>query len=192
MVLPLTKADIRKRVLAQRLALNSAQRVLFAHKAAILGLESAAPFKGQTIALYWPARSEADPRGLIDALDQAGHFLALPVTQSRADPILFRRWKPGDRLEMGGLGIMQPLAGSPECQPDILFVPLAAFDRRGARIGYGAGHYDRALAKLRAQKQILAIGLAFAMQEVPEVPAEPHDHRLDLVLTERELITCRE
>ena len=87
--------------------------------------------------------------------------------------------------------IPEPAAHLPACHPDVLFIPLAAFDRRGYRIGYGAGHYDRALASLKAKKPVLAIGIAYATQEVPEVPAEPHDQRLDFVLTEREAISCR-
>ena len=92
----------------------------------------------------------------------------------------------------GGVwGIRQPPPAAPEVFPDILIVPLLAFDRRGHRIGYGAGYYDMTLRQLRAQKSIVAIGLGFAVQEISAVPATPHDERLDLVLTERELIDCR-
>jgi 5-formyltetrahydrofolate cyclo-ligase len=89
------------------------------------------------------------------------------------------------------MSIEEPLKGAPEVAPDLLFVPLAAFDRTGNRIGYGAGFYDRTLRQLRAMKPICAVGVGYAAQEAPAIPAEPHDESLDYVLTERELIDCR-
>ena len=101
-----------------------------------------------------------------------------------------RAWTFGELLETGGFGLREPGAAAPEVLPDILIVPLLAFDRRGHRIGYGAGYYDMTIASLRARKSIVAIGVAFAAQEVAEIPATPRDARLDLVLTEREVIGC--
>ncbi|MGH8514459.1 MAG: 5-formyltetrahydrofolate cyclo-ligase [Gammaproteobacteria bacterium] len=91
----------------------------------------------------------------------------------------------------GKMAIEEPLPAAPEAEPDLLFVPLAAFDRAGHRIGYGAGFYDRSLAGLRAKKPICAVGVAYASQEFSEIPHEEYDERLDYVLTERELISCR-
>ena len=99
--------------------------------------------------------------------------------------------RPMGRSARGVWGIRQPTADAPEVAPDILLVPLTVFDRRGHRIGYGAGYYDMTITKLRALKPIVAIGLAFAVQEVDEVPTTPRDARLDLVLTEREVIDFR-
>ncbi len=89
------------------------------------------------------------------------------------------------------MAIEEPLPAAPEAAPDLLFVPLAAFDRTGHRIGYGAGFYDRTLAELRAKKPICAVGVAYSSQEFPKIPHEEHDESLDYVLTERELIGCR-
>ena len=187
----MSKAQLRSEALVRRKAITAAEAaVLRAH----LAREGMALLRGRPAgiaSLYWPILAEADPRALLEALANAGIATALPVTVSRAAPLLFRLWKPGDPLVPGQMRIPEPAAHLPECHPDILFIPLAAFDRRGYRIGYGAGHYDRALASLRANKPVLAVGIAYATQEVPEVPAEPHDQRLDFVLTERETISCR-
>ena len=97
----------------------------------------------------------------------------------------------GDALASGQWGIREPLPDALEVAPDILLVPLLAFDRRGNRIGYGAGYYDMTITALRAHKSVTAIGIAFAAQEIAAIPATPRDARLDLVLTEREIIHCR-
>ena len=102
-----------------------------------------------------------------------------------------RAFRFGDPLVSGVWGIREPRPEAPEVAPDILLVPLIAFDRRGHRIGYGAGYYDQTINSLRAQKSVLAVGLAFAAQEIAQVPSTPRDARLDLVLTEREIIDCR-
>ena len=143
------------------------------------------------ISAYWPIRDEADTRPLLAALAELGVTTALPVTGGRGHPLVFRAWKPGDAQNPGQMAIPEPLSTAAQVEPDVLFVPLAAFDRRGHRIGYGAGHYDCTLAQLRAKKPVVAIGIAFATQEIAEVPSEPHDQKLDFVLTERELIDCR-
>ena len=102
-----------------------------------------------------------------------------------------RAWAFGQPLVAGVWGIRQPPPDAPEVFPDILIVPLAAFDRFGQRIGYGAGYYDMTINRLRRMKQVVAIGLAFAAQEIAQVPATPRDAPLDLVLTEHEVIDFR-
>ncbi len=102
-----------------------------------------------------------------------------------------RAYSFGDELARGQWGIREPKPEAPEVAPDILLVPLVAFDRAGHRIGYGAGYYDMTIAALRAKKPTLAVGLAFAAQEIREVPITPRDARLDLVLTEQETIDFR-
>ena len=109
----------------------------------------------------------------------------------REQPLQFRLWSAGDRLQRGSLGILEPSPDAAEVTPDILLVPLAAFDRAGHRIGYGAGHYDRTLEQLRAASRIIAIGVAFAAQEIPDIAASAHDVPLDLVLTEEQTIDFR-
>ena len=128
--------------------------------------------------------TEAIYHDLIDA----GAQLALPVIDARGKPLIMRAWKIGDELKPGQWGIRQPLPQAPQVDPDILLVPLAAFDRAGHRIGYGAGYYDMTIRALRATKKVVAIGLAFAAQEIPRVPATERDERLDFIMTERETI----
>src|SRR6202011_6370566 len=124
-------------------------------------------------------------------LAAAGARLALPVVAGRGKPLIMRAWGFGEPLAAGVWGIREPKPAAPVLAPDIVIVPLLAFDRAGQRIGYGAGYYDLTLARLRAAKTIVAVGLAFAAQEVPAVPFTPRDEPLDLVLTEEEVIGCR-
>jgi 5-formyltetrahydrofolate cyclo-ligase len=115
----------------------------------------------------------------------------LPVVTGRGKPLIMRAWSFGQPLASGVWGIREPLADAPEVLPVVLLVPLLAFDRHGHRIGYGAGYYDMTITALRAQKRVTAVGLAFAAQEIERVPTTPHDARLDLVLTENEIIDFR-
>jgi 5-formyltetrahydrofolate cyclo-ligase len=135
---------------------------------------------------YWRIRSEVDPRPILRALVRRGQTVAL--SQIIHPKLSWREWRPGDVLVKGGFGVREPGPDAPECFPLALLVPLAAFDRRGGRLGYGKGHFDRSIAALSSMHPVVAIGLAYAMQEVPSVPAEPHDRRLDVIVTERELI----
>jgi 5-formyltetrahydrofolate cyclo-ligase len=145
---------------------------------------------GIVVSAYWPYRSEIDPRPLMQRFANAGARLALPVTPAKGsdDPLRFHIWSAGDALHPRAFGVHEPHPSAEMVEPDILLVPLLAFDRRGGRLGYGAGHYDRTLERLRALKPIQAIGLAFAAQEIEGVPMEAHDQRLDAVLTERAFI----
>jgi 5-formyltetrahydrofolate cyclo-ligase len=144
------------------------------------------PPTGAIIAGYWPMGEEMDPRPLMLALASRGHALALPVTPPRGQPLTFRAWAPGAALRAGPMGTSEPFAGD-ELRPDILLVPLLAFDRVGRRLGYGGGYYDRTLAALPGAK---AIGIAYAGQEMAEVPAGPQDFRLPLIATEAGVIFC--
>ena len=140
---------------------------------------------------YIPIRSEFDPRPLMQRFAEAGAQLALPCVTGRGQPLVMRAWRFGEPLVSRQWGLREPAADAPEVLPDILLVPLAAFDRAGHRIGYGAGYYDMTIARLRALKPVTAIGVAYAMQEVSQVPADERDARLDLVLTEGEVIDPR-
>jgi 5-formyltetrahydrofolate cyclo-ligase len=137
-------------------------------------------------------RSEINPVPLMRKLADAGATLALPAIAGRGKPLIMRAWTFGEPLASGQWGIREPVPEAPEVAPDVLIVPLAAFDRDGHRIGYGAGYYDMTINALRAKKKVTAIGIAFAAQEIPKVPATQRDARLDLVLTERETIDFRE
>ncbi len=140
---------------------------------------------------YSPMKSEFNPIPLMRKLADAGARLALPVTPKRGNPLIMRAFAFGDELASGVWGIREPKPEAPEVFPDIMLVPLAAFDRAGHRIGYGAGYYDRTIARIRAMKPVTTIGLAFAVQEIGKVPATPFDQQLDLVLTESETIEIR-
>ena len=133
---------------------------------------------------YLPMRTEIDPLPLLGAIFSAGVSTALPVVPGKGVALHFRRWHPGDATVEAGFGTREPSPASPLVDPDLLLVPLLAFDAEGYRLGYGGGYYDRTLARLRASPNaVTAIGIAFAEQEVDDVPHLDYDQRLDGVLT---------
>ena len=144
----------------------------------------AAHLRAGIVSGYHPLGGEMDPSPLLARLAAAGAQLALPVAESRHAPLTFRAWRPGDAQLPDAFGIPSPTADAPAVAPDLIIAPLLAFDRRGGRLGQGAGHYDRTLANLRAVRRVFVLGLAYAGQEIDEVPTEPHDQRLDAILTE--------
>ena len=148
-------------------------------------LDAWSPPAGAAVAGFWPIRDEIDIRPLLHALAARGHPIGLPVTPRRGLPLSFRRWTPGAHLLPGRFGTV--IADGPDMVPDVLLVPLLAFDRAGRRLGYGGGYYDRTLAGLPGAQ---AIGCAYALQEIATVPTGPHDIRLPAVATERGLIRC--
>jgi 5-formyltetrahydrofolate cyclo-ligase len=188
--LEMQKATLRATALAARDALSGERRAAAAQAIARRGLPFEI-FAGAVVAGYSPIRSEIDPVPLMRKLAVPGVQLALPVIMAGDQPLKFRAWSPGDRLQRGRLGILEPSADAKEVIPDILLVPLAAFDRAGHRIGYGAGHYDRTLEQLRKLKAITAVGIAAAVQEVEAVPTLSHDAALDYVLTETQMLDFR-
>lgn len=147
--------------------------------------------KSATVAGYWPVASEMDPRPLMEHWRAAGHPLCLPYSRQRGAPLEFRPYAPGAALAPDAVGIPSPLIDAPLLLPDIIMVPLLGFDRSGGRLGNGAGFYDISLAALRAERGVLAIGIAYAVQESADLPVETHDQPLDWVLTESEAIKCR-
>jgi 5-formyltetrahydrofolate cyclo-ligase len=185
-----SKSHLRAAALAARDALTLEQRAAAAQAVAERGLPIEIT-RGAIVSGYSPIRSEVDPAPLMRALAVQGAQLALPAVMARGKSLAFRAWSPGDRLMLGPLGILEPSPAATELIPDIMLVPLAAFDRAGHRIGYGAGHYDYTLAHLRKLKHIIAIGVAFAAQEIEAVPALSHDVALDYVLTETEALDFR-
>src|ERR1700680_4139039 len=185
-----SKSDLRAAALAARDALSSEQRAAAAQAAAARGLPFAI-VSGTVVSGYSPIRSEIDPVPLMRALAAEGARLALPAVMARGKSLAFRAWSAGDRLMLGPLGILEPSPAATELIPDIMLVPLAAFDRAGHRIGYGAGHYDYTLAHVRKVKPIAAIGLAFAAQQIEAVPSLRHDVALDFVLTETRVFDFR-
>ncbi len=146
---------------------------------------------GTIVSGFMPLKSEINPLPLMRKLAEAGAKLALPVVAGRGKPLIMRAWNWGEPLVAGVWGIREPPPEAPVVDPDIVLVPLLAFDRAGHRIGYGAGYYDLTIAQLRAKKPITAVGIAFAAQEIETVPITAFDAPLDLVLTENETIDLR-
>jgi 5-formyltetrahydrofolate cyclo-ligase len=185
------KQSLRRAALERRAGLAAPERAAAAEAVVAGGLKLAAlNAAGGVVALFSSIKDEIDAAPLAAALAEAGHALALPALVEPAAPLVFRRWRPGDQLVPGFKGILEPPATAAVVQPAVVFVPLAAFDRRGFRIGYGGGYYDRTLGD-PAHARPVAVGLGFAVQEVFRVPDLPHDVRLDHILTERETIACR-
>jgi|SRR5215213_5338493 len=184
------KSIIRKDALMRRDALPAAERAKAAETIAALAFPVPVE-RGQVVSGFFPLKTEISPLPLMRKLVDAGAQLALPVIDGRGKPLIMRAFAFGDALASGQWGIREPKADAAEVAPDILLVPLLAFDRQGHRIGYGAGYYDMTIGKLQAMKPVVAIGIAFAAQEIGEVPVTPRDARLDLVLTEREIIDLR-
>jgi 5-formyltetrahydrofolate cyclo-ligase len=181
------KPILRKEMIARRDALPAKERAAAAAAIAARPLPVAvAP--GMIVSGFSPLGSEINPVPLMRKFADAGTQLALPAVAGRGEPLIMRAWTFGDPLVPGVWGIRVPAEDAPAVDPDVLIVPLLAFDRRGHRLGYGAGYYDMTLAALRAKKPIVAVGIGFAAQEVDEVPISPRDARLDLMLTEREVI----
>ena len=184
------KSDLRTVALARRDALPAAERMAAAETLAARPFPVAvAP--GAIVSGFMPLNSEISPLPLMRKLAEAGARLALPVVVGRGLPLSMRAYAFGDALVKGVWGIRVPPPEAPEAAPDVLLVPLLVFDRNGNRLGYGAGYYDMTIAALRAKKPVVAVGIAFAAQEVDVVPTTPRDVRLDLVLTEREIVDIR-
>jgi 5-formyltetrahydrofolate cyclo-ligase len=177
------KPQLRIEARARRKALAAAQpdfaRLLAAHA-------DAPPLRpGTIIGAYHALPEEADPALLLAALVERGHHIAFPRVVTKDAPLEFHRVPDGDVLRAGAYGIAEPAAHFPRVKPELLLVPLLAFDARRHRLGMGGGFYDRTLEALR----VPAIGIAFAGQQLPSLPAEPHDIALDAILTEHGLIS---
>ena len=137
---------------------------------------------------YYPLPDEMDPLPLMLALAEKGHRLCLPVVVAPRTSLVFRAYQAGDHLHAGALNVQEPTEAQEKRIPDILLMPLLAFDRFGQRLGYGGGFYDRTLNELRQTKAVRAIGIAYAAQEVASVPTGHYDRPLDAIVTERELV----
>ena len=183
------KDGLRQAAFARRDAIDREQRRAFSTAIAERLLALPELQDRRPIGAYWPIRSEVDPRPAMEALLARGQEVAL--SQIIHPRLSWRSWRPGDVLIKGGFGVREPGPDAPEIFPTALLVPLAAFDRTGHRLGYGKGHFDRAIAALSALHPVLTVGLAFSAQEIEAVPNEDHDRGLDIVVTEREAIYAR-
>jgi 5-formyltetrahydrofolate cyclo-ligase len=184
------KAAVRSIKIALRRKLSDSEAAAAAGHAAGHALQLLGDVAGKIVSLYMPIQGELKPGLLAEKLREAGAILALPRVISGDEPMTFRAWGADDPLAKGFGGIREPDPSAPLVTPDVVIVPLAAFDRRGFRIGYGRGHFDRTLGPLAREERPLMVGYAFALQEVEEVPRELHDVPLDAVVTETEIIRC--
>ena len=184
------KAQLRKDITPRRNAAHeavkdSAPLALMAHRFPVT-----AQAGRSVVSAFYPYQTEIDTRPLLGKLAGEGWTTALPVVIKLGLPLEFRRWLPGEPTILGKWDIPRPSEEAPVVQPDVLLVPLLAFDRNGFRLGYGGGFYDRTLAGLRALKPVTAIGIAYSAQEVAAVPHDGLDQPLDFIMTEKELIAC--
>ena len=177
MTIDQVKADARKAAFASRkLAFEAGQG-----RAADLLADVLAAHRGKALSGYMPMRTEIDP---LPAMAAHQGTVCVPVIIGKGQPLKFREWTPGCAMVPGEFGALIPADGA-WVEPDILIVPLLAFDARGYRLGYGGGFYDRTLQALRAQRPTFAVGYAFSAQQLADVPIDQFDQRLDAIITER-------
>jgi len=185
---PAGKTAARAAALEQRRTAHAAGAPGAGRLAAGYALEEIAARRGvSVVAAYLPIRDEIDPLPAMLALTGLGYRLAVPAIVAKAAPLEFRGWTQGGPTVAGPLGVPAPVGGE-RVEPDLLLVPMLAFDRRGHRLGYGGGFYDRTIAGLRSAREVVALGFAYADQEMPAVPDSEHDMQLDAIVTERGVI----
>jgi 5-formyltetrahydrofolate cyclo-ligase len=185
------KRALRERMKAWRAALPPADALRDAEAVAAHGLEFLGPLTaGTVVSAFAPMPGEFRLWPLLRRLAREGVQLALPVMQGKAKALIFRAWAPGDATDSAVWGIAEPKPDKPVLEPDVLIVPLLAFDRDGWRLGYGGGFYDRTLRGLRARKSIVAVGVGYDGQQIEAVPHFDYDERLDWVLTPSGALRC--
>ncbi|MCA1974464.1 MAG: 5-formyltetrahydrofolate cyclo-ligase [Caenispirillum sp.] len=186
-------ADTKQRLRAECLARRPAVAEAAGRGRAALALRDVflqhwTPSPDAVVAGFWPMREEVDVLPLLTAAVEAGARACLPAVVGKAQPLEFRAWRPGMALEDGPYGTRHPPADAGAVEPSVVLVPLVAYDRAGGRLGYGGGFYDRTLQALRLRRPVLAVGVAYAGQAVPQVPEEAHDEPLDWIATETGII----
>jgi 5-formyltetrahydrofolate cyclo-ligase len=177
------RKDQREVLIARRVAISRNDRAEWSERitAAILRRLDGNP--PGILGFYWPFRGEYDPRVIVRLLDAQGVRLALPVVVQKAAPLVFRSWRPGERLVPGVWSIPVPADGE-VVQPDVLLVPLVGYDQQGFRLGYGGGFYDRTLAAM--PQRPITLGVGFSLASLPTVHPQPHDIRMDVIITEQQ------
>lgn len=190
---PLLRNEMKRRRAAFALSSPLAGDMLAEIAEAHLDEHRAWPDRDAIIAAYWPIQSEINPFPLLQIFEERGYALALPclVPEGEGFRMIFRRFSLGDHLVSGPFDIHQPADEADEIAPDVVFMPLLAFDDQGWRLGYGGGYYDRVLARLRAQKDVKGYGVAFSGQQLAEIPFEVHDQPLDGIFTDQGVIQVR-
>jgi 5-formyltetrahydrofolate cyclo-ligase len=185
------KRALRQQIKVWREGLSAAQRLQTAKALADHGLGFLGRAPGDVVSGFASMADELDAMPLLRRLAADGWRLALPLVEGKGKPLQFRAWTPGDAMDSGVWGIAEPKADKAVLEPDVLLVPLLAFDAEGWRLGYGGGFYDRTLRLLRSRKPVIAVGLAFDAQRVDAVPHLDYDERLDWVLTPSGAIRCQ-
>jgi 5-formyltetrahydrofolate cyclo-ligase len=184
------KSALRTQAKARRAEAASVHGAAAGQALASHGLGFCHPASGATVSGFSAIGDEIDPQPLMLRLRADGNRLSLPCMQGKEKPLVFRAWSPGDEMAPAVWGIAEPLPSRAVVQPDIVLVPLLAFDRAGYRLGYGGGFYDRSLAELRAAKSIVAVGIAYDEQILDAIPHLDYDQPLDWVLTPSGPISC--
>jgi 5-formyltetrahydrofolate cyclo-ligase len=183
MTIAASKQEIRGRALVRRAQLKGSIADLSLRLAE--NFLAAIPLKdGAVVSAYTAIGEEADPAALLGLLRKRGHSIVLPRVAGRGKALDFHLYEQGAQLVPGGFGLSEPSKDWPKADPDVLIVPLLAIDAKGYRIGYGAGFYDRTLAKLRASREVMAVGFAFAEQLFEDLPHDAHDEKLDWLVTQ--------
>jgi len=187
-------ADDKRRARSEAAKRRAAAHPLLHEAAGPALAERGLPFvreaRHQIVSGFFPYKSEISLLPLLARLHGEGWVTAMPVVVGEGLPLVFRAWAPGEATVPGIWDIPVPLDTAQEVLPDVLLVPMLAFDRQGYRLGYGGGFYDRTLEKLRKLKEVTAIGVAYAAQEMAEVPRGPHDQPLDWIMTEKATTRC--
>ena len=183
------KNTIRTHMLAQR-AVMGAIEALGARNVIISRISEVVSGNATIVAGYRTIRGEVDINTIFQHVDFNYKKSCLPVVEAADKPLIFREWRSGEKLEKGPFGVEVPGIHAAVVIPDYVLVPLVAFDRAGHRLGYGAGYYDRTIRHLRvSQKNLQIIGVGYSMQEVETIPTDTYDERLDMIVTEKEIIT---
>lgn len=176
------KAALRTAAHRKRAAFHPSLRGEAAKAAAAHFFEAVPLDKSEVVAGYWPIRDEMDVKSVIGRLMDTGQPVCLPVVLGDEQPLELRLWQVGAPLYEAGYGTLAPADDAPRAEPDVILMPLLGFDRRGTRLGYGGGYYDRTLAALKKRPRL--IGFAFALQELESIPRDSHDVPLDVIVTE--------
>jgi 5-formyltetrahydrofolate cyclo-ligase len=186
----LTLADAKREMRGRQIAVRDALHDAIGADANAALAARGLPVEGRIVSGFHPFGSEISTLPLLGILARKDCVTALPVVQGKGLPLLFRKWAPSEELVSGIWQIPIPPETADEVEPDVLLVPMLAYDLRGYRLGYGGGFYDRTLALLRAKKPVTAIGVAYHGQAVEDVPHDDLDQRVDYIMTERETFRC--
>ncbi len=184
---PPTKSALRQSFLERRLQMLPNDRANASQAIFEAFFKNVQMTNNAIVAGYWPIKAEVDVMLILRELLGKGHRCALPHVASESAPLLFRHWDEKTKMVTGKLGIHEPATGSATLIPDIMLVPLLAFDTKGHRLGYGAGFYDRTIARLKKQKSVRTIGLAYEMQMYGEIPKGENDVKIDMIITDRNI-----